>query len=40
MILVSNTKYNGGSNPVPKLIELCQTGKIIPICPINATQTL
>lgn len=39
MILVSScllgirAKYNGGVNTVPKLVELCSTGMIVPACP-------
>lgn len=39
MILVSacllglSTKYDGGANTIPKLLELCSRGKFIPVCP-------
>ncbi len=39
MILVSaclaglHTKYDGGSNPVPAIVELVRSGRAIPVCP-------
>lgn len=39
MILVSacllgiNCKYNGGNNRIPALAELCQQGRLVPVCP-------